>query len=198
LNTVLREQRVRRLDFLQKSLDIASVGNVKPKGITQLAKFCARLIGEWERTGPEEAIPSGISVTKKAVISWKTLLRGGYRPYLDAWVEANNTTKKHDWNRQRIRELETQLIKLRAQYDLLHAQSLEWQDERPQQAIQTGQSLEEAFKSIQSLIEHFSDMVAVHDGSLISRSAARPTLINEARFSAFLAWRARNVSSGSA
>jgi hypothetical protein len=43
------------LDFLQKSLDIASVGNVKPKGITQLAKFCARLIGEWERTGPEEA-----------------------------------------------------------------------------------------------------------------------------------------------
>jgi len=176
-------------------LDIASAGSVKFKGVTQLSKFCAGLIQEWERAPLGEGIPRGVLVTKRSHLSWKTLLRGGYRIYLDAWVEANNPAKKTDRGHERIRELESQLIKLRAQYDLLHAQSLEWSDEQLSPSQQNSQTLEDAFKSIEILIIHFSDMVAVHEGSLVSRSAARPTLINEARFSAFLAWRAKNISS---
>ncbi len=195
MNTVLIRQRVQRLDLLHRSLDIASVSGVKFKGVTQLSKFCAGLIQEWERTPFGEGIPGGVLVTKRSDLSWKTLLRGGYRVYLDAWVESNNPNKKSDRGRERIRELESQLVKLRAQYDLLHAQSLEWSDMSMSPSHQNEQKLEDAFKCIETLIIHFSDMVAVHEGSLVSRSAARPTLINEARFSAFLAWRAKNISS---
>lgn len=194
MNTVLKQQRMHRLELLQKSLDIATSVSFKLKGVTQLAKFSANLIRDWERAPLEEGIPNGVLVSKRSELSWKTLLRGDYRIYLDAWVETHNTAKKSSWSRDRIRTLEIQLVKLRAQYELLHAQTLEWQDVQSSPPQQKEQIIEEAFKSIEILINHFSDMVAVHEGSLVSRSAARPTLISEKRFSAFLAWRAKSIS----